>query len=222
MRHAPRSFIAGLTLAASLACGLPFGAPGVFAASRDTGPYRILPGPYSKKAVAAGEGAATSRFTLKGLTISAEFLEPGARAAFVSRVAPASSDPFAVPPGRPEIYRAVRVAFDNQSNADVIFQPGNVVLLTDRKTQEFAIDLTDLYRVAARGDADPQGLIDRVSTLIFDSSTTIPKGRTIERLLVFGPLRPKWKELRLHFSFLQIGTETHTVSFTFHRQPLGG
>ncbi|MBI1950980.1 MAG: hypothetical protein HYS34_06430 [Acidobacteria bacterium] len=222
MRHAPRSFIAGLTFTACLACGLPFGASGLFAAPRDTGPFRILAGPYSKKAVAAGDGAAISHLTLKGLTISAEFLEPGARAAFVSRVANASSDPFAVPPGRPEIYHAVRVAFDNRSNADVIFQPGNVVLLTDRKTQEFAIDLTDLYRVAARGDADPQGVIDRVATLIFDSSTTIPKGRTIERLLVFGRLRPKWKELRLHFSFLQIGTETHTVSFTYHRQPLGG
>ncbi len=138
------------------------------------------------------------------------------------KVAHAASDPFAVPPGRPEIYRAVRVAFDNQSGADVTFQPGNVVLLTDRKTQEFAIDLTDLYRVAARGDADPQSLIGNMAPLIFDSSTAIPKGRRIERLLIFGPLHPKWKELRLHFSFLQIGSETHTVSFTFHRQPLGG
>ncbi len=222
MRHAPRSFIAGLTLTASLASGLPFGAPGVFASSRDTGPFRVLAGPYPKKAAAAGDGAAISHFTIKGLTISVEFLEPGARAAFVSRVASASSDPFAVPPGRPELYRAVRVSFDNQSNADVVFQPGNVVLLTDKKTQEFALDLTDLYRFAARGGADPQGLIERVAALIFDSSTTIPKGRTMERLIVFGPLAAKWKELRLHFSFLQIGSETHSASFTFHRHPLGG
>jgi hypothetical protein len=201
---------------------VPFTTPAVLAAARDLGPFRILAGPYSKKAVESGAGAATSHFTLKGLTISVEFLEPGARASFVRKVAPAASDPFAVPPGRPEIYRAVRVAFDNQSGADVTFQPGNVVLLTDRKTQEFAIDLTDLYRLAARGDADPQGLIENVAPLIFDSSTAIPKGRTIERLLIFGPLHPKWKELRLHFSFLQIGSETHTVSFTFHRQPLGG
>lgn len=222
MCHAPRLSIAVLALVACLAPGLPFRAPAAYAAARDPGPFRILAGPWSKKAVEAGAGAATSHFTLKGLTISVEFLEPGARASFVRKVSPAASDPFAVPPGRPEIYHAVRVAFDNRSPADVTFQPGNVVLIADRKTQEFAVDLTDLYRLAAGGDADPQGLIDHVAPLIFDSSTMIPKGRMIERLLVFGPLPAKWRELQLHFSFLQIGSETHTVSFTFHRQPLRG
>jgi hypothetical protein len=213
MRRASRPILAGF-----LACVACIS----LSAAKDTGPFRILAGPYSKKAVDSGSGASTSHFTIKGLTITVEFLEPESRASFLSKAASGASDPFAVPPGRPQMYHAVRVAFDNQSKADVIFQAGNVVLLTDRKEPEYAVDLTDLYRAAARGDGDAEQVFDQLAPAIFDSSTEIPKGRTIERLLVFGPLRPKWKELRLNFSYLQIGSETHSVSFLFHRQPLGG
>ncbi|HYS78636.1 MAG TPA: hypothetical protein VEO94_07340 [Candidatus Dormibacteraeota bacterium] len=184
--------------------------------------YRILAGPYPKK-TRPDAGVTTSTFNLKGVTISVEFLEPAARAAFVRTIAPAAPDPFAVPPGRPEVYHAVRVGFDNDSTADVVFQAGNVIVYTDGKTQEFGIDLTDLYRVAAgAGVEDPQAMIDRVAPLIYDSSTTIPKGRKTERLLLFGPLQGKWREIQMIFSFLQIGAETHTVSFTFHKQTSKG
>ena len=187
-------------------------------APRVEAPYRILAGPFLKKA-RQDAGVTTSSFNLKGVTISVEFLEPAARAAFVRTIAPAAQDPFAVPPGRPENYHAVRVGFDNGSAADVVFQAGNVVVYTDGKTQEFGIDLTDLYRVAAEAGADdPQAMINRVAPLLYDSSTTIPKGRKMERLLLFGPLQGKWREIQMIFSFLQIGAETHTVSFTFHKQ----
>ena len=193
------------------------------ASSGDQGSYRILAGPYSRKDVKAGTGHPAARATLRGLTITVEFLEPGARAAFVKAIDPSMPDPFAARPGRPEIYSAFRVAFDNRSSADVQFQAGNVVMITDRKTQRFPVDLTDLYRVAAEvGVADPESTMDRIAPIIFDNSTTIPKGKTLERLLVFGPFPAKWKELQLHFSFLQIGTETHTASFNFHKQPLRG
>src|SRR6267143_2476405 len=78
-------------------------------------PYRILAGPYPKKAAHAG-GETTSTFNLNGVAISVEFLGPEARAAFVRTAVPGASDPFAAPPGRPEIYHAVRVTFENDSS----------------------------------------------------------------------------------------------------------
>jgi hypothetical protein len=197
-------------------------ASGAWAGAKEPAPFRVLPGPYSKKAIESRGGGTTSHFSIKGLAITVEFLEPDARASFLRKAASGASDPFAVPPGRPEIYHAVRVVFENRSTGDVVFQPGNVMLLTDRKAPQYAMDLTDLYRAAAHADIDPDQVFDRLSPAIFDSSTEIPKGRTIERLLVFGPFPPKWKELRVNFSFLQIGAETHSVSFMFHRQPVGG
>ncbi len=196
-------------------------APPVTAASRSTAPFRILPGPYERKGRAPGPPV--GRLTLQGLTLQVEYLDREARAAFIRAVDPRADDPFESPAGRPEFYNAFRVEFDNRSTVDVTFQPGNVVLITDHEEQLSPIDLTDLYRTASLHEvSDPQQVIDRAGPLIFDLSTTIRRGERLARLLVFGPLPEKWKELRLHFSFLQIGADTHTLSFPFHKQVLTG
>jgi len=211
MRRVPIAVLALLAVAAGLYA---------LAAPRDTDSYRVLAGVYSRKDVKAGAGNPVARAALGELTIAVEYLEPGARAAFVRAIAPAMPDPFAVRPGRPEMYSTFRVSFNNRSGSDVQFQPKNVVLLTDRKTQDFPVDLTDLYRGAEMaGLSDPERVFDRLAPIVFDSGTTIARGTSLERLLVFGPFPAKWRDLKLHFSFLQIGTETRTVSFNFHKQP---
>jgi hypothetical protein len=191
------------------------------ASSNDEAPYRVLAGPYSKKEAKEGTAHTEARTRIDLLGISVEFLGPEERAAFVRSIDPTAPDPFASRPGRPASFSTFRVIFDNRSTADVQFQPGNVIMLTDRKTQDFPVDLTDLYRLAAEvGVADPEKTIDRIAPIMFDSSTTIPAGRRLARLLVFGPFPAKWKQLQLHFSFLQIGTQTREATFHFHKQPL--
>src|SRR5256885_4113558 len=106
------------------------------ASTRDTGTYRVLAGIYSRKDIKAGAGNPVARAALGDLSIAVEFLEPGARAAFVRSVAPAMPDPFAVRPGRPEMYSVFRVSFSNRSGADVQFQPKNVVLRSEEHTSE--------------------------------------------------------------------------------------
>src|SRR5947208_48447 len=173
------------------ACALSAPAPAAggpaVAAARDTGSYRVLAGPYSRKDIKAGAGTPVARATLGELTISVEFLDPGARAAFVRSIVPTISDPFAVRSGRPEMYSVFRVSFSNGSGADVQFQPKNVVLLTDRKTENFPVDLTDLYRGAeAAGLADPERVFERLAPIVFDSGTTIATGAGLARPLGFG------------------------------------
>ena len=188
-------------------------------------PYRIVPGPFVKKPPPEADGAvpSASRFSLGGLTVQIELVGDRPRAEFIRSIDGRSGDPFAASPGAPPRFHTFRVLFDNRTAESVVFQPGNVVLVTDRAEQQFAIDITDVYMQAARsGRADPDAAVARVAPLIFDSSTTIPPNQRLEKLLVFGPLPERWKEFRLHFSFLQIGTETHTVSFLFHRRPVKG
>ena len=188
-------------------------------AHNDEAAYRVLAG--SRKDARDLPARAEAQESLGGLRIRVEYLDAAARAAFIRSIDASLGDPFAVPPGRPERFTSFRVAFENGSRTDVQFQAGNVVMITDRNSQDFPIDLTDLYRIAAGAGADdPQAAIDRVAPVLFDSSTTIGKGRSVEKLLVFGPFPAKWRDLQLHFSYLQIGTETHTVSFIFHKQPL--
>lgn len=114
-----------------------------------------------------------------------------------------------------------RVLFDNRTGHPVTFQPGNVTIVTKRQAHRFPLDFTDLYLQAERAEVDnPQRAVNRVMPLIYDTSTTIPDGTRKERLLVFRPFgeTDKWREFAMHFSFIQIDSDTHTLSFMYHKQ----
>lgn len=183
--------------------------------------YRLIPGPYDKKRVADPDTPASSQTTLKGLTVRVEPLDREGRTEFIETIKPGMGDPFAPGPGRPEQFLVFRVLFDNKSGSPVTFQPGNVMLLTDRQMHRFPIDVTDLYLQAHRaGVDDPQRAANRVMPLMYDSSTTIRNGARRERLLVFRalPEDEKWRQLGMHFSYIQIDSDTHTLSFAYHKQ----
>jgi len=196
-------------------------APSATARKKPPPPYRIVPGPFVKKAPPPAERPAPSRFALKGLTVVLGYLEPHDRFKFIADIDPKLGDPFGTAPGRPQNFLAFRVTFQNGSAGDVVFQPGNVILATDRKEHRFPVDLTDMYRIATtRKVANPEEAMNRIAPLIFDSSTIIRQGEEVTRLIVFRQLPEKWKEFGLHFSFIQIDSETHTLSFSFHKHVL--
>jgi hypothetical protein len=210
-------------LCAALLLSVGPGVPTAFAGKngKEPGRYRLVPGPYDKKRVADEGAPAASQTTLKGLTVMVEPLEPEDRAAFIERIKPGMADPFAPAPGRPEQFMVFRVAFDNRTGFPVTFQPGNVMIITKRQAHRFPLDFTDLYLNAERaGIDDPQRATNRVVALIYDTSTTIPDGTRMERLLVFRPLTDddKWREFGMHFSYIQIDSDTHTLSFMYHKQ----
>ena len=188
-------------------------------------PYRLVAGSLPKKppkdapAPASTPQAMTS---LKGVTVTLEYADGARRAAFLKTVDPELKDPFASRPGALEPAIVFVVGFENQSRAEVQFQPGNVVLMSNHGDRSFPIDLTDVYLGAEHtGNEDLQRVIDRTTKIMFDSATTIPVGARRARLLAFRQLEgSKWQELQIHFSFLQIEGETHTLSFIFHKELL--
>ncbi len=195
----------------------------ILAATKPPKTYHILAGPWSKQPIAAPFPPALSQSHLKGLTVIVEYLEPPARAAFVKAAAPEQSDLFTVGPGRPEAFHAFRVRIENGADEDLSLQPGNILLVIDGGEQQYPIDMTDLYRLALHAKADdPDWIVHGVTRVIFDSSTQVRAQGAMERLIVFGTLPEKWKEIRVVFSFLQIGAETHSLSFLFHRRLVAG
>jgi hypothetical protein len=159
-----------------------------------------------------------TRTAVKNVMVSVEYADPARREQYLKEIDAGFRDPFATP-GRPDRCLTFVVAFDNKAAEDVVFQPGNVVLITNRGEQAFPLDVTDFYLRAERtGAGDLQKVIDRTTEVIFDSSTTIPSGQKRVRLLAFRPIEGKWDQFQLHFSFLQVGSETHTMSFTFHKE----
>jgi len=206
-------------------------APGLFeggaagAASAATGkpptPYEIYAGTWVKpdRKAPPPPGVRIARSNMKGLAVSVEYAPPARRAEFLRTMGADIDDPFAVTPGRPDRVVAFIVTFNNQGRDQVVFNPGNVAVVTDKGVSAFPLDMTDMYMSAERqGVDDLQAVIDRSSRVMFDSSTVIPSGTGLSRLVVFRPIEGKWKQFQVHFSYLQIGRDTHTLSFTFHKR----
>jgi hypothetical protein len=197
-----------------------------FAATGKAAPlYDIFAGAWVKpdKKAPPPPGVRTVRSNLKGLGVSVEYATPARRAEFLKTLGEAMDDPFAPVSGRPDRVIAFIVTFNNQGREQVVFNPGNVALVTDHNERAFPLDMTDMYRAAEqKGVDDLQAVIDRSSAVMFDSSTVIPTGSGLARLVVFKPIEGKWKQFQVDFAFLQIGKETHSLSFTFHKREANG
>ncbi|HYV86373.1 MAG TPA: hypothetical protein VFB49_10705 [Patescibacteria group bacterium] len=164
-----------------------------------------------------------SRSTMFGLTVSVEYADAAKRIEYLRSIDPALGDPFAAGPGGRERALTFLVGFANDSKQVAVFQPGNVALLPDKGDRAFPLDMTDLYMSAERaGIEDLQQVIDRSSRILFDSSTSIPSGGRVTRLIAFRTIEGNWRQLQILFSYIQIGSETHTLSFPFHKEPIGG
>jgi len=184
-------------------------------------PYEIYAGTWVKpdKKAPPPPGVRIARSNMKGLAVSVEYAPPARRAEFLKSIGAQIDDPFAAAPGRPDRVIAFIVTFNNQGRDQVVFNPGNVAMVTDKGESAFPLDMTDMYMSAEqRGVDDLQAVIDRSSAVMFDSSTVIPSGTGLSRLVVFRPIEGKWKQFQVHFSYLQIGRDTHTLSFNFHKR----
>ena len=210
-----------MIIAAMLLAAVVLPAGPLFAAKPEP-PYRIAAGvPPKKRPEGAVTGSPIARTNIQGLKVTVEYADTARRAEFLATLGDDKTDPFATRPGRPERALTFIVAFENESAAGAVFQPGNVALITDMGERAFPLDLTDLYLNAERaGVEDLQHVIDRTTAVIYDGSTSIRSGTRTARLLAFRPIEGKWKNFQVHFSFVQIGTETHTLSFNFHKEYL--
>lgn len=197
----------------------------VAAASKPPVPFDIYAGAWVKpdKDAPPAPGSKVARSNLKGVSVTVEYAPPARRAEFLKSIDAGIGDPFAPSPGRPDRVVAFIVTFNNQSREQLVFNPGNVAVVSDKGERAFPLDLTDMYIAAERqGAEDLQAVIDRSGSVMFDSSTVIPAGTGMTRLVVFRPIEGKWKQFQLHFAFLQIGRDTHTLSFTFHKREQKG
>jgi hypothetical protein len=210
-------------LAASALC-VCLVVPGLDAvASHVEGPWTVAAGVQvkTKKGEARPPYVAGSKSTLFGVTVTVEYADAAKRAEYLKAIDPDLADPFAPGPGGRPRALTFLVGFANDSKKIAVFQPGNVALLPDRGDRSFPIDMTDMYMSAERaGVEDLQPVIDHASRIMFDSSTTIPSGGQVTRLLAFRPIDGNWSQMQILFSYIQIGSETHSLSFPFHKEPL--
>ncbi len=211
-------------IAVAVATAIVFSAAGVLPtdAAKPEKPYTVYAGAYTKppkKGDPPPPKVKTAKSYLKGLTVTVEVADQTRRTEYLRSVDPGMGDLFPARAGRPDKRLAFIVTLANAGPDPVVFNPGNIALATDQGEHVFPLDQSDFYMAAEQAKvADLQRVLDRTSMVLFDQSVSLRPGEGLTRIVLFKALEAKWKQLQVHFSYVQIGSETHTLTFSFHKQ----
>lgn len=106
---------------------------------------------------------------------------------------------------------------ENQGKADVIYEPGQGQLVTDRSDAEFPLDYTGLYRLLSRlPDGAPS--LEDVERAVYGRAVSIAPGGSVRKLLVFdGPRDAKFKKFEVRIGAIEFGEGEIDARFPFRR-----
>lgn len=156
--------------------------------------------------------------TVAGVKISIRYLDDAARRAALESIPGMKTDLF--PEHPPEGVRGQLVfalEIDNEGDGDLLFEPGQGRLITDRQDAEVPYDYTVLYGLLAKaGDRAPS--LDQVERAVFSRAATIKPGGAVRKLLVFSrPGDDHFKRFHVRLGALHLPEGDADVSFEFRK-----
>jgi len=156
--------------------------------------------------------------TRDGVAFQIKYLEAEARRAALRSAIGRDIDLF---PGRSGEDRPGYLAFvlqvNNESSQDVLFNPGQARLASEKGDMKFALDYSALYEIASRAAPEPPTL-DEMASAIFDRVVTIKPGGSVRKLLAFeAPKDDRYRTLEVRLLEVNIGPSSVDLVFPFHK-----
>lgn len=152
-----------------------------------------------------------------GLRISIGYLEPAAAGKAIGSILGESADIFRAQEEGVRGHLVFVLQIDNDSRSDVIYQPGQGRLITDRHDAEFPMDYTMLHRLLTTMPGGAPEL-EEVERAVFSRATTVRPGGSVRKLLVFeGPRNRKFKKLEVRIGALHLEDRELDPRFRFRR-----
>ncbi len=106
---------------------------------------------------------------------------------------------------------------ENESGFDLLFEPGQGRLITNRSDAEFPLDYTGLYdllRTLPGGAPD----LDEIEKAVYSRAATIRSGGSVRKLLVFdGPRDERFKKLEIRIGVIHTPEGEIDAKFPFRR-----
>ena len=152
-----------------------------------------------------------------GVSVSIRYLEPAQAAQAAGSVLAGAGAIFRARTETDRGHLVFILQIENQSPADIIYEPGQGRLITDRSDAEFPMDYTMLYRLleGMPGGAPP---LEEVEKAVYSRSTTIRSGGSVRKLLVFeGPRDERFKKLEIRVGTLNMAERDIDPRFQFRR-----
>lgn len=124
-------------------------------------------------------------------------------------------------PGRVDERRPGFIVFllqvDNGSPSEVLFNPGQARLFSNKGDMKFALDYSALYEVARRfGPEGPE--LDDLAAIFFDRLMPIAPGGSARKLLAFdAPRDDRFREFEIRLAEVNVGAESIDFVFPFRK-----
>ncbi|MFQ5844676.1 MAG: hypothetical protein ACE5JG_06770, partial [Planctomycetota bacterium] len=136
--------------------------------------------------------------TRGGVSFRIGFLDAGARRSVLRAALGRDVDllPGRVDEARPG-YLVFVLELRNGSGRDVLFNPGQARLASEKGDMKFALDYSALYRVSRRlGERGPS--LEEIASVVFDRAVTIRPGGSVRKLLAFeAPREDRYRTLEV-------------------------
>jgi hypothetical protein len=167
---------------------------------------------------ARGKAAPAESLTFRasGIRVTVQHLDGGERRAALASVLGREADLF--PEGGPgrRGHVVFTVEIDNQTEGDVIFEPGQGRLISDRLDAEFPMDYTRLHEILARVEGAPS--LEQVERAVFARAATVRPGGAVRKLLVFEePRDGRYRSLELRLGALHTPGGDLDGTFAFRK-----
>ncbi|HZI93726.1 MAG TPA: hypothetical protein VFE84_05755 [Patescibacteria group bacterium] len=164
------------------------------------------------------EAADLIAVTQQGVAFEIGYLDPGGTRRALKSTIGRDVD---LLPGRVDEHRPGYLVFvlqiTNGSAQDLVFNPGQARLATDKGDVKIAMDYTALYEIAVRIGPDAPSL-DQLDRAIFDRSVTVTPGGSIRKLIAFeAPREDRYKVIEVRLAELNIGPLSMDAVFPFRK-----
>ncbi|MGH9867390.1 MAG: hypothetical protein ACREAA_04390 [Candidatus Polarisedimenticolia bacterium] len=105
----------------------------------------------------------------------------------------------------------------NQTTEDVMFNPGQARMVTEKGDMKFPLDYTAVHeRLSSLGPGAPE--VDEVAAAVFDRTVTLRPGGSVRKLLVFdAPREDTFKTIQVRLHEINVGTEDIGFLFPFRK-----
>jgi len=199
-----------VSLFLALAAGAPcLGMPG-------SKPYRIAGA--SKDEAGKWTPAEVMELKREGVTYQTQYLTTEEARAALKRAIGKDLD---LLPGRIEDRRRGYLVFvlqiDNGSALDVIFNPNQARLSTEKGDMEFALDYSALYEASRLLGPEAPGL-DELATAFFDRAVSIKPAGSVRKLLAFeAPREDRYRIMQVRLAEVNVGASAMDIDFLFRK-----
>lgn len=144
-------------------------------------------------------------FEGKGIKVTAAQTDGSSSGEFISEIGEAG-------------YLLLRLEIENDSGANLVYQPSNTLITTNALDYRTPLNYTDLYDMAlAQGRSSE--VLRSISGEFYDLAESIPSGARSSRLLIFRPLSARASKAHLYIKDIYIGKKATDLFFTFSYDP---